>query len=108
MCAFIYFAKRIGCRDELCVFLDRHPEKSKYFFWPHLASPTATLKRGLKRLVIRLLCRFKHFGNLQCRDQTWQPPFHVNLASVPLVCSFRRAEITPVPKPDFQPTGLTP
>jgi hypothetical protein len=34
--------------------------------------------------------------------------FRVNLACVPLVCSFRRAEIAPAPAPDFQPTGLTP
>jgi len=42
--------------------------------------------------------------HVRCRDQTWQPPFRVNLASVPLVCSFRRAEIAPAHKPDFQPT----
>jgi hypothetical protein len=27
MCAFVYLAKRIGCRDELTSFLNRHPEK---------------------------------------------------------------------------------
>src|ERR1039457_7133371 len=74
----------------------------------YAASFTAAQKLGFKKLVIRLLCRFKHFGNLQCRDQTWPPPFHVNLAYVPLVCSFRRAEFAPAPAPDFQPNGLTP
>jgi hypothetical protein len=34
----------------------------------------------------------------RCRDQTRQPTFRVNLASVPLVCSFRRAEIAPGPQ----------
>jgi hypothetical protein len=34
---------------------------------------------------------------------TWQPPFRVNLACVPLVCSFRRAEMAPAPAPDSQP-----
>src|SRR5208282_659937 len=38
------------------------------------------------------------------RDQTSPPAFRVNLASVPLVCSFRRVKIHPAPAPDFRPT----
>jgi hypothetical protein len=31
MCAFIYFAKLIGCRRDLWMFLKRHPEKTSTF-----------------------------------------------------------------------------
>jgi len=48
------------------------------------------------------------FMHKHCRDQTRQSPFRVNLASVQLVCPFRRAEFAPAPAPDFPPTGLTP
>jgi hypothetical protein len=50
-----------------------------------------------------LQCHSKHFGILQLRDQTRQPPFRVNLASVSLVCPFRRAEFAPAPAPDSRP-----
>ena len=42
------------------------------------------------------------------RDQTWQPAFRVNLVSVPLVCSFRRAKIcTPRPQARLSANGQT-
>ena len=37
--------------------------------------------------------RIYNFSRCQSRDKTWQPTIRVNLACVPLVCSFRRAEI---------------
>ena len=40
------------------------------------------------------------------RDQTSPPALRVNLASVPLVCSFRRVKIHPAPTPDFRPAKI--
>jgi hypothetical protein len=31
MCAFVYLAKHLGCRDELRAFVNRHPEKANLF-----------------------------------------------------------------------------
>ena len=31
-CAFIYFARHLGCRRDLLAFVDRHPEKSSRFY----------------------------------------------------------------------------
>jgi hypothetical protein len=46
--------------------------------------------------------RFAFDAQPSC-DLTWQPAFRVNLASVPLVCPFRRAEFAPAPAPDSRP-----
>jgi hypothetical protein len=50
MCAFIYFAKRIGCRDELRVFLDRHPEKSKIFLLAAFGVAYSDTKTTIKKV----------------------------------------------------------
>ena len=40
------------------------------------------------------------------RDQTWQPPFRVNLASVPPCARSVALKWHPAPKPDFRPAKI--
>lgn len=58
MCAFIYFAKRIGCRDDLLTFLDRHPEKSGSFFLAAFGVAYSDAKTLIKKLPKMLFSLF--------------------------------------------------
>jgi AraC-like DNA-binding protein len=44
MCAFVYLAKVIGCRDDLSVFLNHHPEK----MWTYRLAAVATWYSEIK------------------------------------------------------------
>jgi hypothetical protein len=54
MCAFVHVAKHIQCHDELCAFLQRHPEKLGMFFF----TATGAAWAGLKRRVANLCAAF--------------------------------------------------
>lgn len=59
MCAFIYFAKRIGCRDELRVFLGRHPEKFKMFLLAGYGIAYCDTKTRIKKIGHALAIPFQ-------------------------------------------------
>ena len=50
MCAFICFAKRIGCRAELLAFLKRHPEKTEVFLLAACGVAYGGIKQRFKSL----------------------------------------------------------
>jgi len=48
MCAFIYLARHIGCREELWAFVDRHPEKRNVFLLAAGATVYSWIKTSLQ------------------------------------------------------------
>ena len=59
MCAFIYFAKRLDCRDELLIFLDRHPEKTTIFLLTAFGTAYIATKQRLHKFGRALATPFR-------------------------------------------------
>ena len=109
MCAFIYLAKHIGCRNDLFTFLDHHPEKTGTFFLCALVTIYCDAKTRIKKvghaLAMPLQTLSKSYfvvtkpGSLHSAS-IW-PTFRLCARSVAL-------NLHPTPKPDFQPTEKAP
>lgn len=59
MCAFLYLAKRIGCRGDLWAFLGRHPEKSNIFLLAGFALVYSDTKAKIKSVARSLVMPFQ-------------------------------------------------
>ena len=57
-CVFIYFVRRVGCRDDLLAFLKRHPEKSGSFFLAVFGVAYSDAKTLIKKLPKMLFSLF--------------------------------------------------
>jgi hypothetical protein len=56
-CAFIYFARHLGCRDDLMIFLEHHPEKSELF----MLAMAGTLYSDIKTFASKTKTRLQNF-----------------------------------------------
>jgi hypothetical protein len=59
MCAFVYIARRFGCRGELFTFLKRHPEKRNIFLLATYSTVYCDTKMRIKRVWHALAMQFK-------------------------------------------------